>query len=91
MESPLKALLRSRKFLLLVLDTVGSLILLLTPLAFPMSPAQVDILKTVVLSLQPVFLMLIGAIAYEDAAEKSAPQNVQVQNVNPTEGAGSPQ
>jgi hypothetical protein len=83
--NPFKALLRSRKFLLLVLDTVVSLALLLIPLAFSLSPAAVDILVKVVALIQPVFVTAIASIAYEDAAEKSSPQNVQVQNVTPQE------
>jgi hypothetical protein len=53
--SPFAKLLHSRKFLVLVLDTVIS-----TLLYYQLTdPALIAIL-------QPVFLMLIGGIAYED-------------------------
>lgn len=83
--SPFQALLKSRKFLLLLLDVFGSLLLLLLPVAFQMSPEAVDILVQVIALLQPVFFAVIGGIAYEDGQAKSGPNNVQVQNVNPTE------
>lgn len=37
---------------------------------------------TLIAILQPVFLMLIGGIAYEDGAAKGAPQNVQAGTYN---------
>lgn len=63
--SPLAKLLRSRKFLLLILDTVVSLVVLFVGLFFQ---ASVEVVAIVIGLLQPVFVMIIGAIAYEDAA-----------------------
>ena len=63
------ALLKSRKFWLLILDTLISLGLYFTSKYFPASEADV---KLVILTLQPVFIMIIGAIAYEDAAALKA-------------------
>ncbi len=61
---PLKKLLFSRKFMLLVVDTLVSV-----ALYFWSGIAGVEYLISV---LQPIFVMLIIAIAVEDAAEKSA-------------------
>lgn len=58
---PLKSLLYSRKFLVLLLDTVISTILHFV------GGAEVEFL---IGALQPVALMIIYAIAMEDAAEK---------------------
>ena len=69
MVEPLKALLKSRKFLLLVLDTIISLALYVTASFFP--EAQ-DSVKEFIAILQPVFVSLIIAISVEDAAEKRA-------------------
>ncbi len=59
----------SRKFWLLILDTVISLVLHFTAQGDPQTAENVKIL---IGSLQPVFAMIIYAIALEDAAEKSA-------------------
>jgi chromate transport protein ChrA len=74
--NPVQALLKSRKFLVLALDTVISLVLyFVTKYA---APSAVEDVKTVILALQPVVLVLIGAIAYEDGqamkAKASKPQ-----------------
>jgi hypothetical protein len=61
--SPIKALLSSRKFLLLVLDTVVSLILFFVG---KYAKVAFEDVKYIVLALQPVFIVLISAIAYED-------------------------
>ena len=63
--SPGAKLLRSRKFLLLLLDTVISLVILFVGLYFQ---ASVETITTVIGLLQPVFVMVIGAIAWEDVA-----------------------
>ena len=63
--SPFKKLLGSRKFLLLVLDTIISLVTLFVGLYFQ---ASVETVMTVIGLLQPVFVALIGAIAWEDVA-----------------------
>ncbi len=62
--SPVQALLKSRKFLVLALDTVISLVLyFVTKYA---TPSAVEDIKTAIVALQPVAMVLIGAIAYED-------------------------
>ena len=60
---PFVKLLYSRKFLVLVLDTIISVVL------YYWGGPDVEFL---IAALQPVALMLIFAIAKEDAAEKSA-------------------
>ncbi len=62
--NPLQALLKSRKFLVLLLDTTVSLVLYFS--AKYLAAGAVEDIKTVILTLQPVVLVLIGAIAYED-------------------------
>ena len=63
--SPLKKLLGSRKFWLLILDTVVSVSLWVAASFFPGAQEAV---KFVIGALQPIFIMLIMAIAWEDAA-----------------------
>ena len=68
--NPFLGLLRSRKFWLLMLDTVISLILYF---AGKYAPAGVfEDVKVIILALQPVFIVIIGAIAYEDGQQKRA-------------------
>ena len=67
--SPFLLLLRSRKFLLLVLDTAISLILYFVGKYLPVAFEDVEL---VIGLLQPVFVAIILAIALEDAAEKRA-------------------
>jgi hypothetical protein len=68
--NPLAGLLRSRKFWLLVLDTAISLILYFVG---KYAPAGVfEDVKVIILALQPVFIVIIGAIAYEDGQLKRA-------------------
>lgn len=62
---PFLKLLYSRKFLLMVLDTVVSIVLHFF--------ADVPNVEFLIGAIQPVFVALIVAIAVEDAAEKSAP------------------
>jgi hypothetical protein len=77
--NPFQALLKSRKFLVLLLDTTVSLVLYFS--AKYLAAGAVDDIKTVILALQPVVLVLIGAIAYEDGqamkAEATAAANKQ--------------
>ena len=64
-------LIKSSKFWTLVLDTVISV--LLTGLAMFLEeshPEAVEFARYTILALQPVFVMLIGAIAAEDIATK---------------------
>jgi hypothetical protein len=62
-------LFKSRKFWLLILDTVISIVMYVVGNFFP--EAQ-DHTKFFIGALQPIFVMLILAIAVEDAAEKRA-------------------
>lgn len=67
---PVRALLRSRKFLLVVLDTIISAILY-----FAGRYAGAEVFKDIKFMigiLQPVFVAIVIAISVEDAAEKRA-------------------
>ena len=68
--NPFQALLKSRKFLVLLLDTTVSLVLYFS--AKYLAAGAVEDIKTVILALQPVVLVLIGAIAYEDGQAMKA-------------------
>jgi hypothetical protein len=70
--NPWKLLFQSRKFWLLILDTFVSLGLYFVS---KYAGSAFEDVKLVILGLQPVFLMIIYAIAKEDAAEKSAASN----------------
>ena len=72
--NPFQALLKSRKFLVLLLDTVVSLVLYFS--AKYLAAGAVEDIKTVILALQPVALVLIGAIAYEDGQAMKAEATV---------------
>ena len=63
--SPLRKLLKSRKFLLLLLDTFVSIGLWVAASYFPGAQEAV---KFLIGALQPVFVALIIAISVEDAA-----------------------
>ena len=63
--SPLAKLLKSRKFLLLLLDTVVSIALWV---AASYVPGAEEAVKFLIGALQPVFVALIIAISVEDAA-----------------------
>lgn len=65
---PFQSLLKSRKFLLLVLDTIMSLVLFFVGKYLPMAAEDVNF---AIGALQPVFIAIIIGIAVEDAAEKS--------------------
>lgn len=66
---PIGALLHSRKFLLLCLDTVISLVVYFVG-RYALEATAIEV-TFVIGVLQPVFVMLIHAIATEDAAEKA--------------------
>ena len=68
--SPFVDLLHSRKFLLLLLDAAISLLLHYN---------QVD--PVLIATLQPVFVALIGSIAYEDGQAKGGSVMVQAEKV----------
>lgn len=65
----MQALLKSRKFWILILDTVVSLALYFVGKYAPVAEADV---KLLILTLQPVFVTIIGAIAYEDGQALAA-------------------
>jgi hypothetical protein len=67
---PINSLLQSRKFLLLVLDTVISLVLLLG--AKYLAVSVFDDVKFLIAAIQPIFVVIIGAIAYEDGQNAKA-------------------
>jgi len=69
MFSPLLALLRSRKFLLLVLDTVISFVLWFIGQT---NPDALENVQGLIAMLQPVFVAIIIAISIEDAAALKA-------------------
>ena len=64
------ALFQSRKFWLLILDLVISLVLYFG--GKYLDPALFDDVKFLIGALQPVFAFIIAAIALEDAAAKRA-------------------
>ena len=71
--NPFAGLLRSRKFWLLILDTVVSLLTyFLTNLLAPDNPRAAEFALYIIATIQPVFVMIIGAIAYEDGQAKKA-------------------
>ncbi len=70
MVSSLKALLNSRKFLIMVLDVIVSLALYF--IVKYVAPDIVNDIKFVIAALQPVIAVLINAIAKEDAALKGS-------------------
>ena len=74
--NPVAGLLRSRKFLLLCLDVLLSSLLYFA--GKHLVPEVVDDIKFLVASYQPVFLMVIGAIAYEDKANVEAKTSLDV-------------
>lgn len=63
--NPWERLAMSRKFWLLVMDTAISLVLHFVAVV---KPEALDHVKFAVATLQPVFIVLITAIAVEDAA-----------------------
>ena len=66
----------SRKFRVLVYDVVISLVLYFG--AKYLAPVAFADIQFVIAALQPVFIALIGGIAWEDAAEKSNPMTPPV-------------
>ena len=68
--NPIPALLHSRKFLLLVLDTAISLVLFFV--GKYAAPGLAEDIRFVIAAYQPVFVAIIVAIAVEDAALKRA-------------------
>jgi hypothetical protein len=64
------SLFKSRKFWLMILDLVVSLTMFFV--GKYADAALFDDIKFVIVALQPVFVTIIGAIAYEDAANIKA-------------------
>jgi len=70
---PLVALLHSRKFLIAAIDAIISVV---THFIAEYAGAQaVADTNFIILTLQPVVIFLIGAIAYEDGQANSAPSS----------------
>lgn len=67
--NPWERLAASRKFWLLVMDTVISLVLHFVAVA---KPEALEHVKFAILALQPVFVVIITSIAIEDAASNLA-------------------
>lgn len=67
----MERLLHSSKFLILVMDTIITLILFFVGQA---DPAATDKVQFVITALQPIFVVIIGAVAAEDYAAKAAGQ-----------------
>jgi uncharacterized Tic20 family protein len=65
--SPFQKLLKSRKFLIAVFDLVVSVTLYFVSVLA--APETFEHVKFLIVSIQPVFITLIGAIAYEDGQE----------------------
>lgn len=74
--NPFQSLLISRKFWLLILDTVISLVLFFG--AKYLSPSALEDVKVLVIALQPVFVTIIAAIAHEDAANAKASTGITI-------------
>jgi hypothetical protein len=75
----MRRLFRSSKFYTLVLDTVVSV--LLTGMGMFLEeqhPEAVEFARYTILAIQPVFVMLIGAIAAEDIAAKKNGANFPI-------------
>ena len=68
--NPFAGLIRSRKFWVAMFDLAVSLILYFT--GKYLAPAIADDVKFVIAAIQPVFLLVIGGIAYEDGQQKRA-------------------
>jgi len=69
MQEAIAGLFRSRKFLLAVIDAATSLTLYF---AARYVPSVLDDVKFLIVTLQPVILIVIAAYAYEDAQTKAA-------------------
>lgn len=66
--NPIRSLFRSRKFLLLLLDTVVSAILFFG--GRYLTPGAIEEMNFLIGILQPVFVALIVAIAWEDNSRR---------------------
>lgn len=66
--NPIKSLFNSRKFLLLLLDTILSGVVLFA--GWYVAPEMLDRIIAVIALVQPLFVAVIVGIAVEDAAQK---------------------
>jgi len=66
--NPIVALFKSRKFMLLLFDTVISLALFFT--GKYLAPPVFEDVKFAIVALQPIFIAVIAGITVEDAAAK---------------------
>ncbi len=73
--NPFLGLIHSRKFWLLILDTCFALLM---HFLGKYSPAAADDARFLFLTIQPVFVLIIGAIAYEDKAKIEARSSLDV-------------
>ena len=76
--NPFASLLKSRKFWLMILDTVVSMVTFIVSSYFP---EHLEMAKFFIGSIQPVFIMVIGSVAYEDVANAQAKSRLAVANV----------
>lgn len=72
--NPISVLFKSRKFWLTILDVVVSLVLYFA--GKYATPGLFDDIKFVILGIQPIFMTLIAAIAYEDGQLKANPMSL---------------
>ena len=77
--NPFASLLKSRKFWLLILDAILSLSVYFLGKYVPVAAEDLNVL---ILTLQPVFITIIGSVAYEDAAAMRAKSAVDVSKVD---------
>lgn len=80
--SPFRGLLRSRKFWVTVGDLVVSLALYFG--GKYLAPDVFADMKFLIAAMQPVFLFLVGAIAYEDGQAKRAGNHLSREQPVPT-------
>jgi len=79
-KSAFNSLLKSRKFLLMLVDVVVSTAVYLTAQYLP---GQAELLQQMVLLWQPVIVAVIIGITVEDAAQKYGAARAIVQNFGP--------
>jgi hypothetical protein len=82
--NPWGSLLRSRKFWVMLMDLVLSMTIYFV--GKYAAPVLAEDVKFIVASIQPVFLFLIGAIAYEDKAAIENGYNAVSRTYSPTVG-----
>jgi hypothetical protein len=73
----MERLMYSSKFWTAMIDAIGTTVLLLA--GRYLAPGDVELIKALVITYQPVFLTVIAAIAVEDAAKARAEAEVQIE------------